>query len=100
MVQIVVVKFTQLFQENESEHSMWTKTSIVRSKTFPQTEEPFLFDQPFPHILYIIKVHVIHGCIIYKVICSSLTRVTMNLSLIITLIPRVYPEEEGMVTVI
>ena len=48
---VIVVEFTQLFQEDEGEYSVWTKTSIIRSKTFPQTEESFTPNKLFPNIL-------------------------------------------------
>ncbi len=40
--EIDLVEFVHLLQEDEGENCVWSETSIIRSKTLPQTEESFL----------------------------------------------------------
>lgn len=36
------VRCVHLFQDDERDHSVWSQSSIVRSETFPQTENTFI----------------------------------------------------------
>ncbi len=40
--EIDLVEFVHLLQEDEGENCVWPETSVIRSKTLPQTEESFL----------------------------------------------------------
>lgn len=40
--EIDLVVFVHLLQEDEGENCVWPETSVIRSKTLPQTEESFL----------------------------------------------------------
>lgn len=50
--EIDLVEFVHLLQEDEGENCVWPETSVIRSKTLPQTEESFL---PYDLHQYILK---------------------------------------------
>ena len=48
---VVVVETSELLEENEREHCVWTEASVVRSEAFPETEEAFFLDQRAQDVL-------------------------------------------------
>lgn len=50
--EIDLVEFVHLLQEDEGENCVWPETSVIRSKTLPQTEESFL---PYDFHQYILQ---------------------------------------------
>lgn len=48
--EIDLVEFVHLLQEDEGENCVWPETSVIRSKTLPQTEESFLPYNRYQHI--------------------------------------------------
>ena len=62
---MIVIQFSQLFQKDESKHCVWAKSSVVRSKTFPQTEKSFALNQSLPNILKKREVFIINWYILF-----------------------------------